>query len=176
MKLSVPLLLLVATTAVLSADWTEPVHVRHELKPCISYRAKLAGGYLIVEATLDEGWHTFALDNQKRADEKLAGKKALGIDRETSIQLSNGLSATGGWLQTAPTDFSKPELRWFTWGFETKAYFAAKVNPSGAGPAQLTIKGQACTESVCKNIDVDLAVPLKPGPEDPIIKSLTPSR
>ncbi|MCC6590109.1 MAG: hypothetical protein IT168_25680 [Bryobacterales bacterium] len=173
MKLS---LLLLASAAVVSGGWTEPVHVRHELKPCISYRAKLAGEYLIVEATLDEGWHTFAMDNQKRADDKLAGKKALGIDRETSIQLNNGLSATGGWLQSAPKDFSKPELRWFSWGFEKKAYFAAKVKPAGAGPAQLTIKGQACTESVCKNIDVELTVPVKADPEDAAVKSLTPVR
>lgn len=169
-------ILLLATAAALCGDWTEPVHVRHELKPCVSYRAKLAGDYLIVEATLDEGWHTFAMDNQKRADEKLAGKKALGIDRETSIQLSKGLSESGGWLQTAPKDFSKPELRWFSWGFEKKAYFAAKVKTGGAGPGQLTIKGQACTDSVCKNIDVELAVPLKADTEDAAIKLLAPVR
>ena len=77
------------------AQWTEPVHVRQELKPCISYRAKLAGDYLLVEATLDSGWKTFAMDNQKRADEKLAGKKALGIDRETSIDLAGGANMVG---------------------------------------------------------------------------------
>lgn len=156
MKLSAGLFLL---PLIAFGQWTEPVHVRHDLKPCISYRAKVAGEYLLVEATLDSGWKTFAMDNQKRADERLAGKKALGIDRETSIDVAGGLAVQGGWLQTAPQDFSKPELRWFTWGYQDRALFAAKVRKAGAAPAKLTVRGQACTESVCKNIDIELDVP-----------------
>jgi len=159
------------------AQWTEPVHVRHELKPCISYRAKLAGGYLLVEATLDSGWKTFAMDNQKRAAEKLAGRKALGIDRETTIGVAGALAVEGAWLQTTPRDFSKPELRWFTWGYQDKALFAAKVRKTGAAPARLTVRGQACTDSVCKNIDIELDVPIaSKAPLDVDLKPLVAVR
>jgi hypothetical protein len=159
------------------AQWTPPVHVEHDNQPVISYRAQLAGDYLVVEASLADGWKTFAMDNQKRADEKLAGKKALGIDRETSITVSGGLTLTNGWLQTPPKDYSRPELRWFTWGYQGKALFAAKVARKGSGVAALNIKGQACTESVCKNIDVDLNVPLAARPAPAIdLSALIPVR
>lgn len=159
------------------AQWTAAVHVRHELKPCISYRAKVAGGYLLVEAVLDSGWKTFAMDNRKRAGERLAGRKALGIDRETSIDVAGGLAVQGAWLQAEPKDFSRPELRWFTWGYQDKALFAAKVSQTGAVPARLTVRGQACTESVCKNIDIALDVPVaSKAPLDVDLKPLVAVR
>ena len=132
----------------------------HEMKPCVTYRARLEGDNLVIQASLQPGWHTFAIDNERRAAEKLAGKPSIGIDQPTQIKVSKGLTVEGGWDQSAPKDFSKPELRWFSWGFEREAVFAAKVRQSGQGPAHVEIRGQACTDTTCKNIDVSLAVPL----------------
>src|SRR5262250_1020950 len=70
-----------------AADWTDPVEVRQEAKRCVSYRARLDGQFLVVEASHEEGWHTYAMDNTQRAQEKLAGRKSLGIDRPTEIGL-----------------------------------------------------------------------------------------
>src|SRR5687768_10215044 len=149
-------LTLLFAAAASAGDWTAPVAVLHEMKPCVSYRAKLDGDLLMVQATIEPGWHTFAMDNQRRATEKLAGKKSLGIDMPTEIKVT-GLDVTGPWRQTAPKDFSKPDLRWFSWGFEQQALFVAKVR--GSAPAQIVIRGQACTESICKNINLEILLP-----------------
>jgi hypothetical protein len=151
--------ILACASAMFAADWSAPVDVLHEMKPSVTYRARVSGGVLLIQASLQPGWHTFTMDNERRAAEKLAGKPSLGIDQPTQIKMSKGLESAGGWYQSAPKDFSKPELRWFSWGFEQQAIFAAKVRQSGPGPAQVEIRGQACTETTCKNIDVSLAVP-----------------
>jgi hypothetical protein len=152
--------------ALWAGDWTAPVEVRHEFKPVVTYRARLSGDSLAVEVKLDSGWHTFAMDNQQRAEAKLAGKKALGIDRATEIKLSGGLEIAGTWLQSPPKDFSKPELRWYTWGFEEKAVFVAKVKRGAGGEGQIGVRGQACTDSVCKNIDVQIPIPRGEGKDE----------
>ncbi|MDQ6706341.1 MAG: hypothetical protein M3Z85_10250 [Acidobacteriota bacterium] len=139
--------------------WTEPVRVTYDDKPCISYRARMNGDYLEVQATVEPGWHTFAMDNKRRQQEKLAGKPSLGIERQTEIVAAKGLALSGPWFQSQPKDLSKPEIRWFTWGFEQQALFAAKAKRAGAGPAQVTVRGQACSADICKNIDVSLTVP-----------------
>lgn len=139
--------------------WTAPVEVRHEDALCVAYEARLDGPYLVVRVKVGPGWHTFAMDNQKRAAEKLNGKPALSVDRETGIAVAGGLAVEGPWYQTPPKDFSRPELRWFSWGFDEAAVFAAKVRRSGAADAKLTVRGQACTATVCKNVDVAIAVP-----------------
>jgi hypothetical protein len=110
----------------------------------------------VIEATLPQPWHTYAMDNIRRADEKLAGKPSLGIDKPTEIQVSGGLEVAGPWHQTPPKDYSKPEMRWYTWGFENKAEFVTKVRRSGAEPAVISVKGQACTEKTCKGIDITI--------------------
>jgi hypothetical protein len=145
--------------SVMAADWTAPVEVRHEDELSISYQARLDGDMLLVRATLGPGWHTFAMDNKIRVDEKLAGKPAISNDRPTEIVASGGLQPVGGWYQSPPKDFSHPELRWFSWGFEGQALFAAKVRRAGAGPTKLALRGQACTATVCKNIDLALSLP-----------------
>jgi hypothetical protein len=169
------------TMAVHASDWTEPVEVRQELKRCVSYRAKLDGPFLLVQATHDAGWHTYAMDNKQRAQEKLAGKRSLGIDRPTEIGLTEGLELAGPWYQSPPKDFSKPELRWFSWGFEGQALFVAKVRRSGAGPARITLRGQACTEATCKNIEIEISLPLadalaNTGPSEIDLKTLVQVR
>ncbi len=140
--------------------WTNPVDVVHNDERCVTYRARLEGEHLVVQATHEAGWHTYAMDNKRRAEEKLAGKRSLGIDQPTEIALSGGLELAGPWYQSPPKDLSKPDLNWFSWGFEGQALFVAKVRRSRAAPAQIAIRGQACTDVNCKNID--LTIPLSP--------------
>ena len=142
-----------------AAEWSEPAEVVWQFQPVVTYRAKLAGRHLIVEARHQPGWHTYSMDNKLRAVEKLAGRKSLGIDGPTEITVTDGLKVSGSWRQSPPNDYSKPELRWFTWGFEESALFAAPVKTNGAGPAQITIRGQACDEKSCRNIELDLTLP-----------------
>jgi hypothetical protein len=100
------------------------------------------------------------MDNTRRAAEKLAGKQSLGVDTPTEFKLGKGLEVVGPWYQSPPKDLSKPELQWFTWGFDGQAMFVAKIKRAGAGPAEIAISGQACTDTICKKIDTELALPL----------------
>ncbi len=144
--------------AAAGADWSAPAEVRHDDRRCVTYRARAAAGYLTVEAVHDEGWHTYALDNRVRALEKLAGRQSTGIDRPTELRVT-GLELDGPWRQTAPKDVSNPELLLFTWVFSGRAVFIAKLKGPVAEPVNIAIRGQACTESTCKEINVALAVP-----------------
>jgi hypothetical protein len=170
-------LLTCATGSVFAGEWSAPVEVRHEDALCVSYEARLDGPYLVVRTTVGPGWHTFALDNKRRAEDKLAGKPALSMDKPTEITAVSGLATTAPWYQTPPKDFSRPELRMFSWGFDRSAVFAAKARRT-AGPAKLAIRGQACTDTVCKNIDVVVNVPAtaKPGSTELDLKSLVEAR
>jgi hypothetical protein len=150
-----------------AAEWSSAVEVRHEENLCVSYQARVDGPFLVVRTTLESGWHTFAMDNKQRAEEKLAGKRSLGIDHPTEIVLTGGLAAVGPWYQSPPKDFSHPELRWYSWGFERQAFFVTKIRRMGAGPGRIAIKGQACTETTCKNIDVALSFPLAASDTNP---------
>jgi hypothetical protein len=132
----------------------------------------------VVRANLGQGWHTFALDNVQRVEEKLAGKHALSMDRSTEITAA-GLQVDGPWHQSPPKDFSRPDLRMFSFGYDHDAIFAAKVRPAGPGSAKLRIRGQACTETICKNVDVPLtvAVPARPGASTDVkLKELVQAR
>jgi len=136
--------------------------VTHDDQPCVNLSGTSARGYLAVEVKLAPGWHTFTMDNDKRAAAKLAGKKALSSDKPTQLQ-PEGVEITGPWLQTQPKDFSQPDLRIFSWGFEGEAKFVAPTRAS-ADTVRVRIKGQACTQTVCKNVDVVAeAVVLKSG-------------
>src|SRR5437016_6375854 len=147
------------TGAARVGGWTDSVEVRHELKRCVTYRARLTSQFLVIQATHEAGWRTYAMDNKQRAQEKLTGRRSLGIERSTEVGLTEGLEVAGPWYQSPPKDFSKPELRWFTWGFEGQVLFVAKVRRLGAGPARIVVRGQACTEATCKNIDVAISIP-----------------
>jgi DsbC/DsbD-like thiol-disulfide interchange protein len=175
------LLCFACATTIHASDWTEAVEVRQDSKRCVSYRAKLDGPFLVIQATLDPGWHTFAMDNKQRALEKLAGRRSLGIDRPTEIILTEGLELAGPWHQSAPKDFSKPELRWFSWGFDGQALFVAKVRRSKAESARIAVRGQACTETTCKNIETEISMPLadvhaEAGPSSIDLKTLVQVR
>lgn len=143
-------ILLLITAA--AEGWGPPAVVTHDDQPCISYRAQVSGGYLSVEVKLEKGWHTFTMDNDKRAAAKLAGKKALSSDKPTQVQVE-GAEITGPWLQPQPKDFSQPELRIFSWGYEGNALFVAPAKSVGS-KVNVRIKAQACTPAVCKNVDI----------------------
>ncbi len=149
-----------------AGEWSKPVEVTFNQKTCLSYRARISGAYLSVEATIAPGWHTFAMDNARRASEKLEGKKALSQDMPTQIMVNGALAADGPWFQTPPKDFSRPALRWFSWGFEERALFMVKVRRSGDGPVLVAISGQVCTESTCKKVDLSISLPGTPISEN----------
>jgi hypothetical protein len=156
----------------LAAQWSEPAHVLHELKPVVTYRARVTRDYLVVQADLEPGWKTFTIDNERRAAEKLAGKPSIGIDQPTSIRVEGGVEIAGPWLQLPPKDFSKPQMRWYTFGYEKQALFAVKVRRTGATTARLAVRGQACTDTTCKNVDVALVAPVAAGGTTPDMKTL----
>jgi hypothetical protein len=180
-KVALAVLIAARVWAAQPGDWSQAVEVRHEDDLCVAYRARFDGAFLLVRATLGSGWHTFAMDNKQRAEEKLAGKAPLSIDRSTEITPATGLKTVGPWYQAPPKDFSRPELRWFSWGFDRQALFAVKIRRLGAATARLTLRGQACTETICKNIDVTIVLPpanSKPdaGPSSIDLKSLVQVR
>ena len=142
-----------------AGDWTAPVDVGLGDEHAVSYRAKLDGDYLVVEAKQLNGWHTYAMDNELRAKEALKGKPSLGIDAPTQIEVTGALAVDGPWKQSEPHDYSKPAMRWYTWGYDEPALFAAKVKKTGAGAGEVAIRGQACDDKRCKNIDITLSVP-----------------
>jgi hypothetical protein len=163
----------------MAAEWSAPGEVRHDDKLVLTYRAAFDGENLIVRAAIEPGWHTFVMDNKVRQQEKLAGKPSLGIEKNTAVKASGALQVTGPWRQSPPRDFSKPEIQWYTWGFERDAVFVAKARHSGSGPAQVEVTGQACAQEICRNIDVTLAVPVAGKPAaatDVKLDSLVPVR
>jgi len=168
--------LLACTLAVSAGDWSEPVNVMIETELCVAYQAKVDGDHLIVQAKPGKGWHVYAMDNELRSKEALQGKMSLGVDGPTQITLTGGLQTTGEWLQSEPHDYSKPDMRWYTWGYEDSALFAAKV--AGGGPTQIGIRGQACDATRCKNIDVtiDLQAPKAGGQASQDLSALIPVR
>lgn len=143
--------------------WSKPAVVANRSIPCITYRARIAGEWLLVEMKPAPGWHSFALDNQQRAEEALAGKKSLGIEASTKIEPLDELQLVGPWRQPEPLDLSKPDLRWYTFGFDSKTLLACRINPDTLGPAgrrqaEIRITGQACNDSSCRNIDLKVTI------------------
>lgn len=131
----------------------------------VSYHARVEGDWLIVEATHEPGWHTYSMDNVKRAREK-SGKAQPETELPTVITPQGGVTVRGEWRQSPPVDLSTPEIRWYTWGFEGRSYFAARVSEATL-PASVLIDGQACTASLCAMVE-ELAVPVEssaPGGE-----------
>lgn len=157
-------LLLVLT--VLAGEWSAPVEIRNDETLCLTYRARYTGTHLVVEITPEPGWHTYSMDNKQRQTLALKGRMSLGSEKPTSVTAGNGIAVTGPWRQSAPEDFSKPEIQWYSYGFAKSALLAAPAK-STAAQATVTVKGQACSESVCRNVEVPLTVDLRPGGERP---------
>lgn len=130
------------------------VEVRHDDKVALTYTASRIGNHVVVKAAVEPGWHTFAMDNKVREKEMLKGKPSLGSELPTTIKLT-GLEETGPWLQAPPKDFSKPAERYYGFGYDREAIFAVPVKGT---KGTVALKAQACTESVCKNIDIEIPV------------------
>jgi len=130
--------------------WLDDMHA-------VTYTSRVEGDWLIVEANHEPGWHTYAMDNEIRAREK-TGKAEPETELPTVITPVEGLSVEGEWRQSPPVDLSTPDIRWYTWGFEGRSYFAVRVRDATL-PASVQIHGQACTESLCAWVD-GLEVPV----------------
>src|SRR5277367_2305140 len=91
------LIFLAGATLAQAADWSAPAEIEHDSHRVAAYRAKLTGDLLAVQVTLEPGWHTFSIDNERRAQEKLAGRKSLGIAQPTEMKLKQGLESAGPW-------------------------------------------------------------------------------
>lgn len=145
----------------------------------VTYLARIEGDWLVVEARHEPGWHTYAMDNLERAA-AATGRPDSEAELPTRIDPSSEIELQGPWRQSAPIDLSDPEIRWYTWGFEGRSFFAARVDRAGppaarershdlapAGPAAplagadawVTVNAQACTDKLCAMVE-DLRVPV----------------
>ncbi|MDE2659010.1 MAG: hypothetical protein OXI45_02240 [Acidobacteriota bacterium] len=123
----------------------------------VSYAARIEADWLIVDVWHEPGWHTYAMDNVQRARE-VTGKARPATELPTVITPSSEIELAASWRQTAPTELSKPELRWYTWGFADRSFFAARVlrvDPGG----WVQVDAQACTDRLCAMVD-GLRVPV----------------
>ena len=130
--------------------WLDDMHA-------VTYRARIEGEWLVVEASHEPGWHTYSMDNVVRAREK-SGKKRPETELPTVVTPRGGLTIRGEWRQSPPVDLSTPEIRWYTWGFEGRSFFAARIDET-AEPASIQIDAQACTDSQCAMVEA-LEVPV----------------
>ena len=128
----------------------------------VTYLARVEGDWLIVEARHEPGWHTYAMDNPERAA-AATGSSTPETELPTRIEPSPEIELRGPWRQTAPTDLSDPEIRWYTWGFEGRSFFAAPVERAEPG-AWVAVGAQACTDKLCAMVE-DLRVPVTAGGE-----------
>ncbi len=129
----------------------------------VSYRARIDGDWLVVEATHEPGWHTYSMDNVIRAREK-SGKMRPETELPTVITPLRGITIRGVWRQSPPLDLSTPDIRWYTWGFEGQSYFAVRVDEATL-PSSVQIDAQACTEEICAMVDA-LVVPVESSETD----------
>ena len=161
-----------------AGGWSAPAEATDAAgTPLVTCRAKLSGDHLVVEIRAIEGWHVYAMDNERRAKEALAGKMSLGVEQNTEVQVAGGLKVVGGWYQTKPEDFSQPDLRWFSYGFEGTSILAAEVERTSGDSARVTVRAQACDSASCVAVEADLDVPLADGAGESFsTESLVPVR
>ena len=126
----------------------------------VSYAARIEGGWLVVDVLHEPGWHTYAMDNVLRARE-VTGKARPDTELPTEITPSPEIELAASWRQTVPTELSQPELRWYTWGFSDRSFFAAPVRRADPG-SWVQVDAQACTDRLCAMVD-GLRVPVTRG-------------
>lgn len=146
-----------------AGDWSAPAQIEHNDQLAMEFRARFDGSHLIVEIRPEPGWHTYAMDNKQRQDAALKGRPSLGSEKPTTVSAGAGLTITGPWRQSPPEDFSKPEIQFYSYGFAKPSLLAAPAKAT-AKSAEVTVKGQACSDSVCLPVNVTLTVDLTPGP------------
>lgn len=154
------------TASLWAGSWSAPEEATDAAgNALVTCRAKLSGDHLVVEVRATQGWHVYAMDNQRRAREALAGRMSLGVEQDTEVLVSGGLKVVGDWYQTKPEDFSQPELRWYSYGFEGRSTLAAKVERTTGDSANVTVRAQACDSASCVAVEADLSVPLADSAE-----------
>lgn len=152
---------LALTLPLMAGDWSAPsVATARDGRELVTCRARLAGDYLLVEVTAAEGWRVYAMDNEQRATEALAGKMSLGVEQNTEVQVEGGLELDGAWLQPPPRDYSQPELRWYSYGFAGASLFAVRVRRTGAPTASVTVTAQACDSASCVSVEAQIDLPV----------------
>ena len=151
-----------------AGNWSAPAEATDGAgNALVTCRAKLSGDHLVVEVRATQGWHVYAMDNQRRAKEALAGRMSLGVEQDTEVRVSGGLKVVGDWFQTKPEDFSQPELRWYSYGFEGTSTLAAEVERAVGESAIVTVRAQACDSASCVAVEAELSVPLADTAEEP---------
>lgn len=147
----------VAPAADTERGWSDPVPVGDEFEPLAHYRARLEADHLVIEVRHTKGWHSYAMDNEVRAAEKLQDVESLGIEEPTSFAVE-GAHVASGWWQTPPEDLSDEKIQWYTWGFNGKAVFVARIGDFGSDPIVIGIFGQICNAETCRSVDVRIRV------------------
>ncbi|MFC5051166.1 Trx7/PDZ domain-containing (seleno)protein [Rubritalea spongiae] len=138
--------------------WSATDTIRKGSEIVVEYRATIANKHLIIEAKHHKGWHTYAIDNPQRAI-NLDGKKG-NQELPTQIQLPAELKTLSNWKQSVPNNYSKPEIHWYTWGFEGTSYFAIELAKTPTSPTEIGIRSQACDATSCAGtFDMILSVP-----------------
>ena len=151
-------------TSLWAGEWSAPVDATaRDGKPLVTCRARLAGEFLLVEVTAAEGWHVYAMDNEQRAEEALQGKTSLGVEQNTQVVVTGGLEQVGDWFQPEPEDFSQPELRWYSYGFEGTSLLASRVRRNGGQYASVDVRAQACDSDSCISVEAELDLLLPEG-------------
>jgi len=147
----------------LMVKWSEPDYVRKGNAKIVRYRAAIANGHLLVEAAHEPGWHSYAMDNAKRSAAASKGGPAAAGSHElpTVIATPSDLAVDGGWKQTPPTDYSKPDIHWYTYGFSGTSYFALPLKELPGKAFKVSITSQVCdAESCAGTFDLELEVPI----------------
>ena len=157
-----PLLLLfgmavAAPAAAQQAEAPAPQEVWFGEEVAVTYAARIEGDWLVVEARHEPGWHTYAMDNVERAREA-TGRDRPDTELPTRMTPSPEIELASPWRQTVPADLSQPDIRWYTWGFEGRSFFAARVVRADAG-GWVQVDAQACTDRLCAMVDA-LPVPV----------------
>ena len=124
----------------------------------VSFRAELVENYLVIWANPAKGWHTFAMDNERRARQAAGDRRLLGVEQGLSISLSGGMKPVSGWRQSMPREFSNLGQSWFSFGFDEQACFACRVESVEATDLMIHIRGQACDSKTCRPVDVRLRI------------------
>ena len=158
----------VFSTSLWAGGWSAPTEATDGAgNALVTCRAMLSGDHLVVEIQAAEGWHVYAMDNERRAKEALAGKMSLGVEQNTEVSVSGGLRVVGDWYQTKPADFSQPELRWYSYGFEGRSTFAARVERTSGDSVAVTVRAQACDSASCVAVEAELSLPLGESTAEP---------
>ena len=151
---------LVAAQGVAS-DWSREATAKaRDGSALVTCRSRLAGDFLLVELRPADGWHVYAMDNEQRAKEALAGRMSLGIEQNTEVLVEGDLQVVGDWYQSQPRDFSQPDLRWYSYGFEGTSLLAARVSRGASKSATVTVRAQACDSASCITVEAEMEVSL----------------